>query len=387
MDRLLPSQLQSPWSASPLAPLNLAALITWFAVLLQSLSFNKLVAADGLQWGGAVALLLVGVGYLLANAHTGTDPRSVLRQRLLVIAQAVAVLMAAWWLRNIGPAILLIIVAAQAVSMWPRPKAILGLGLCNLLLIAIWLQWIPLASALLALLPMIGFQTFAALTVHYAVSAERAREELGTTHAQLLATQQLLEDSARSGERLRLSRELHDVAGHKLTALKLNLRLLQRDPKFAEREEVQISATLADELLADIRAVVSELRKYDGIDLTSAIKTLTRQIPGMRFVVDIDPALCVTNLDVAETLLRCAQEGITNALKHARASEIRIECRNVGERVELVVRNDGPALPVVAFGNGLNGMRERLAQAGGELILRAREGGGAELRAAVPSHG
>ncbi len=234
---------------------------------------------------------------------------------------------------------------------------------------------------------MVGFQVFAALTVHYAVSAERAREELGVTHAQLLATQQLLEDSARSGERLRLSRELHDVAGHKLTALKLNLRLLQRDPVLAERDEVKVSATLADELLADIRAVVSELRKYDGIDLATAIRTLTSQIPGTRFVVDIDPDLCVTDLTVAETLLRCAQEGITNALRHARASEIRVVCRARDGRVELAVRNDGPPLPPVAFGNGLTGMRERLSLAGGELSLRAREGGGAELLAAVPSSG
>jgi len=377
----------TPWSPSPLAPLNLAALITWLAVLLQSLRWERLQAGNELEWGGVLALLAVGGLYMLSNAQSGSDARGERRQRALVIAQAVATLVAAACLRNIGPAVLLIIVAAQVMALWPRRVAILGLATVNLTLVAIWVQWVPLMSALLGLLPMIGFQTFAALTVHYAVSAERAREELGATHAQLLATQQLLEDSARSGERLRLSRELHDVAGHKLTALKLNLRLLLRDPVLAEREEVRVSAALADELLADIRAVVSELRKYDGIDLATAIRTLTQQIPGPRFVVEIDPALRVTDLTVAETLLRCAQEGITNALRHARASEIRIECRNVGERVELAVRNDGPPLLPVAFGNGLTGMRERLSAAGGELILRARAGGGAELLAAVPTRG
>ncbi len=387
MDPKAPTPLQTPWNPSPLAPLNLAALITWLAVLLQSLRVDRLQAGNGLEWSGALALFAVGGLYVLSNAQDASHARGELRQRALVIAQALATLIAAACLRNIGPAVLMIIVAAQVIALWPRRIAIFGLALVNLTLVAIWAQWVPLTSALLGLLPMIGFQTFAALTVHYAVSAERARDELAVTHAQLLATQQLLEDSARSGERLRLSRELHDVAGHKLTALKLNLRLLQRDPALAEREEVKVSATLADELLADIRAVVSELRKHDGIDLATAIRTLTSQIPGTRFVVDIDPDLCVTDLTLAETLLRCAQEGITNALRHARASEIRVECRSRDGRVELSVRNDGPPLLPVAFGNGLTGMRERLSLAGGELSLRAREGGGAELLAAVPARG
>src|SRR6185295_615600 len=79
------------------------------------------------------------------------------------------------------------------------------------------------------LLAYIGFQIFAALTAWYAKSAERTTKELQETNAHLLATRSLLEESARDGERLRLARELHDVAGHKLTALKLNLSVLKRD--------------------------------------------------------------------------------------------------------------------------------------------------------------
>jgi signal transduction histidine kinase len=374
---------ESPWHGTWLSPLNLAAYITWLAMLLQSLRWGRLAQGDALQWGGLAALLAVMACYLLANAPSAAPQR----ERVLVLLQAVAVLVATWCLRNGGPAVLLIIVAAQVVAMWPRWQAIAIMALINGLLLAIWLQGISLTSALLALLPMIGFQTFAALTVHYAMNAEQARRELAHTHAQLLATQRLLEDSARSGERLRLSRELHDVAGHKLTALKLNLRLLERDPALAAREEVKVAATLADELLQDIRAVVSELRKHDGIDLPAAIATLTQQIPGTRFTVDIDPDLRVPDVDTAEILLRCAQEGITNALRHGRAQSIEVSCGARDARIELTIRNDGAALKAVPFGNGLTGMRERLAAAGGELSLRALSGGGAELKAALPAHG
>lgn len=378
------NQPDSPWHGSLLSPLNLAAYITWFAVMLQSMRWNRLAEGDPRQWAGLGALTGVVVVYFLCSLLA--QSRQQRRERGLVLIQAALVLLASWYLRNGGPAILLIIVAGQVVALWPRGQAILIMLACNLALLAIWTQGISWSSALLSLLPMMGFQTFAALTVHYATTAESAREQLAQTHAQLLATQRLLEDSARSGERLRLSRELHDVAGHKLTALKLNLRLLQRDPVLAEREEVKVAATLADELLADIRAVVSELRKHDGIDLPSAITTLTEQIPGTRFKVDIDPGLRVADVETAEILLRCAQEGITNALRHGRASEIRVSCRRSGDCIELAVRNNGAQLKSVPFGNGLTGMRERLSEAGGDLTLTALSGGGAELLAAVPAH-
>lgn len=378
------SQPDSPWHGSLLSPLNLAAYITWLAVMLQSMRWNRLVEGDPRQWAGLGALTGVVVVYFLCSLLA--QSRQQQRERGLVLIQAALVLLASWYLRNGGPAILLIIVAGQVIALWPRGQAVLIMLACNLALLAIWTQGINWSGALLSLLPMMGFQTFAALTVHYATTAESAREQLAQTHAQLLATQRLLEDSARSGERLRLSRELHDVAGHKLTALKLNLRLLQRDPALAERDEVQVSAQLADELLADIRAVVSEMRRYDGIDLPSAITTLTEQIPGTRFKVDIDPGLRVADVETAEILLRCAQEGITNALRHGRANEIRVSCRRSGERIELAVRNNGAVLKSVPFGNGLNGMRERLSEAGGELSLTALSGGGAELLAAVPAH-
>src|SRR5699024_2029040 len=75
-----------------------------------------------------------------------------------------------------------------------------------------------------SLLSFIGFQMFAVLVMRYAIRAEDMAADLKSVNARLLATRSLLSETARDQERLRLSRELHDVAGHKLTALKLNLR-------------------------------------------------------------------------------------------------------------------------------------------------------------------
>ncbi|MBL8243957.1 MAG: sensor histidine kinase [Rhodanobacteraceae bacterium] len=380
-----PSLLQSPWHAGWFSPLNLAAYVTWLAIALQAPEWPRVLAGDPRQLLGVAALLAMLAAYLGAGAPRRT-PRPQL-ERVLVIAQALAVLLASECLRDGGPAVLMIIVAGQAIAMWPVRQAIAGLAAANLVLLALWLQGIDATSALLSLVSLAAFQSFAALTVHYATSAETARQQLAHTHAELLATQRLLEDSARSGERLRLSRELHDVAGHKLTALKLNLRLLERDPVLAARDEVRVAANLADELLQDIRAVVSELRKHDGIDLPAAIATLAQQIPGTRFRLDLDPGLRVEDVDRAEILLRCAQEGITNALRHGRPSTIEVGLHQHADRLELRIGNDGAPLRAPHFGNGLTGMRERLAAAGGLLDLTPRASGGADLTAVLPAHG
>jgi signal transduction histidine kinase len=250
-----------------------------------------------------------------------------------------------------------------------------------------WMWWggnRTMLDMLIILLPVGGFQAFAVLTMHYSLTSEAARAELGEVNAELLATRRLLEESARSAERLKLSRELHDVTGHKLTALKLNLAQLVRDPTLAAREEVRLSAELADELLSDIRAVVGELRVHDGIDLGEALQALVQSIPGTRFTIELDPLARVDQIATAETLLRCAQEGITNALRHGRAKSIELRCHRIGERLELCVTDNGAERPTLRFGNGLTGMRERLEAQGGSLDVGPAQGRGVRLVATLP---
>jgi signal transduction histidine kinase len=92
----------------------------------------------------------------------------------------------------------------------------------------------------------------------------------------------------------------------------------------------------------------------------------------------------VDRVETAEILLRCAQEGITNALRHGRAKRIGLHCLQQHGRISLTVRNDGVTPRSLDFGNGLTGMRERLHGVGGELALRALPDGGAELVASLP---
>ena len=367
------------------APLNIAAYVTWFAVSLGVIDQDKLRADDpalwAREWAGVAALLaMLALFVVSASRRVGNDtpPWNVIAQGLLVV-------LAEWLLRGGQTAVLLIIVAGQGVLLFSTRTFVLLMIAFNAAIAALWLgRTDSVGNLLLSLLPIFGFQAFAALTGHYAGSRERAREHLARINAELLATRRLLEESARAGERLKLSRELHDVAGHSLTALKLNLARLARDPVLAAREELQVSSALADDLLGQIRQVVGTLRAHDGFDLRAALEALAQPIPGVRIAIDIEDHLRVDDIEQAETLLRCAQEAITNALRHGRAGEIRVALQRIDGALTLSIANDGLVPARIDFGNGLTGMRERLDAVGGTLEVATTSPRGLQVIARIP---
>lgn len=376
---------RSWWGEGLLEPLNIAGYVTWLAILLHVIGWESDSLSDPRELTGLVGMLTFLVLLLVRARSEGTGRWDVEAAGRLVLLQGLCALVVTWAFRSGTAAILLIIVAAQLFSLFPLRRALAWQAFLNVGLAAIWSLALPWPRILVVLLPMMGFQAFAALTARYTMLAQRARDEVVQINAELLATRALLDESARSAERLKLSRELHDVAGHKLTALKLNLARLRRDPALANREEIIVATDLAHELLDDIRNVVGELRKHDGIDLRAALEALTLQIPGPRFNIEVEPEARVDAVEIAGTLLRCAQEGITNALRHGRPGEITVWCGRRDGAIELHVRDNGVAHPQIRFGNGLTGMRERLEALGGSLRIAPAPDRGVELIVSVPA--
>jgi signal transduction histidine kinase len=364
-------------------PLSIAAYVTWAAVAGTVVDIAKLRAGVGAEWAGTACL----VGIIVLFAIGGARPRRDMMQRdvLNVMLQGVLVVTAESLLKEGQTAVLLIIVAGQLVFTTSARITLLYLAFANGLIAASWVARSgSFASTLSWLLPVMGFQVFAAMTSHYAKAREVAREHLSRINAELLATRRLLEESARAGERLKLSRELHDVAGHSLTALKLNLARLARDPALAAREELQVSTMLADELLSQIRQVVGALRAHDGLDLRAALEALAHPLPGTRIEIEIDDGLRVDDIDQAEALLRCAQEAITNAVRHGRANKIAIGLHRNTDGLELRIDNDGTTPNMIEPGHGLTGMRERLQAIGGTLDVAPAAPRGLRLVARIP---
>ena len=231
----------------------------------------------------------------------------------------------------------------------------------------------------------LGFQMFALFTSYTALSEARAREELAMLNAELRATQALLAESSRTAERGRIARDLHDLMGHHLTALSLNLEVASHVSEGKSLEHVQKAQTLTKLLLSDVRETVSTMREDTALNLAHALGLLTRDVLGLKIHLTLPPDLALDDPNRAQVIVRCVQEVITNTLKHAHAENLWLELRHTPNGIEIHAKDDGRGAKEVTAGNGLSGMKERLASIGGDLSLTSSPGEGFSLHARLPA--
>ena len=359
-----------------LQPLHLALLLTWAAVALS-------LPGESAQYGALrwCLMLLFLFGSLLGDL----PPARPWRINALLVVQALCALALVWLApRNGTTPVLLVVVAAQLGMRWPLRRTLLAMLVLNVAFYVL-LRAADYSSPALVVLIYGGFQSFALLIGHYASTAERARDQLALVNADLLATRALLADSARDAERLRVARELHDVAGHKLTAMKLNLRALASLPEFVGREDVALVQQLSNELLEDIRSVVQALRDTRGLDLETALRALAAPLPKPRLQLHIADDVQVGDPALAETLLRLVQEALTNAARHADAEVLTVTLTREGRDVVLRIEDDGRAGTVVREGNGMAGMRERVTALHGTFARGTTAVGGMCIDVRLPA--
>ncbi|WP_425477272.1 sensor histidine kinase [Stenotrophomonas humi] len=352
-----------------LHPLNLAGFITWLAVAF-TLPFGD---AAQLPWRWACALL-----FLLAFLFATTLAQPSWQRTLLLLIEAMSALVLIRLAHNNGVApALLVMLAAQIAATWPLRTTLLMVAVINLGMYLV-LRDVHEHAGVVVLI-FAGFQAFAMLTTHYAHTAEQARDRLALVNADLLATRALLAESSRDAERLRLSRELHDVAGHKLTALRLQLRALAgRNDAPAE---LALCEQLSAELLGDIRAVVHSLRDGGQLDIATALHALAAPLPRPRLQLQLDDDVQVRDTAMAEALLRCVQEALTNSARHGESQVLQVTLRQYEGRLQLDMQDDGKLRGELREGNGLIGMRERVVEHGGRLHLQRAASGALHIHA------
>ncbi|MBD9537551.1 sensor histidine kinase [Stenotrophomonas sp. STM01] len=356
-----------------LHPLNLAGLLTWLAVAF-TLRYGE-AAQLPWRWGCAAVFL---AAFLVATAL----PHRTWRRKVLLLVEAVSALalIRLAHYSGVAPA-LLVMLAAQIAATWPLRITLLLIAAVNVGMYLVLRDVHAHAGAVVLIFA--GFQAFAMLTTHYAHSAEQARDRLALVNADLLATRALLAESSRDAERLRLSRELHDVAGHKLTALRLQLRAL------AGRSDAPAELTLCEqlsaELLGDIRAVVHSLRDGGQLDIATALHALAAPLPRPRLHLAMDEAVQVSTTAKAETLLRCVQEALTNSARHGEAQVLQVTLHQHEGRLLLDMHDDGRLRGQLREGNGLTGMRERVAEQHGTLELQRTATGALHIHVELPA--
>ena len=134
-----------------------------------------------------------------------------------------------------------------------------------------------------------------------------------------------------------------------------------------------------------MREAVSQLREGGAIDLGAALRPLAENVPSLAIHMDIEDPLTMDDPERAHVLLRCTQEIITNAVRHAGAHNLWIHARREDGRIGIDAHDDGAGADAVVPGNGLRGMRERLVQHGGDLQVEARLGAGFRLHLSLPA--
>ncbi|TVR98356.1 MAG: sensor histidine kinase [Wenzhouxiangellaceae bacterium] len=366
-----------------LKPLALASYVALAAVWMGVVGWFGL-PGEGYEVAAIVLLGSFSIAWLWALASNHERPGWHSAASLILLAVS-ALGLISLGRSGVSP-ILLILLATMLAARFPDARVIIPLLLVNLVFAGLmhWRWQAEWSWVMVSVAAYGAFQAFAALLLHYARQAESMAEDLRAVNAHLLATRYLLDEAARDQERLRLSRELHDIAGHKLTALKMNLRQLRRQPDLEQVPALEQASQLADELLGDIRGVVRQLRAGDGLDLARGLEQLARPFPRPRLELDIEPGLRLERADQAEAILRLVQEALTNAARHGQARRLWVSLREHETGLELKLEDDGAATLPIKPGNGLTGMRERIESLGGNVRLEPSKRGGLLISASLP---
>jgi signal transduction histidine kinase len=380
--------------------LRYAGLFTWAVVgiplLLNSWYFpisdpEDLIAAPPDMIRSAIAYVIFGIAYWLVTRQLGMRRTNKFDIVLLAILTLSAIAVSRYTGTGLG-SILLMLVSGVIPWLMPVAVGVTWLVLQHLPLIPVFLElrdfngdkvFTP-SLAILQTVMYVGYSSFTFITGLVAKQQAQAREEQRRLNAELRATRALLAESSRMSERLRISRELHDLLGHHLTALSLNLEVAGHLTEGKAHDHVRQSHTLARLLLTDVREAVSEMREERGIDLTNALRVLAEGVPALDVRLDLPERLQIEDPECAQVLLRCAQEIITNTVRHAGASHLDLAVSQGEDGLRLQAKDDGRGAEGAAPGNGLRGMRERLSACGGRVDIITAPGQGFALDVRIP---
>lgn len=369
--------------------LKAALAVAWLWMSVVMLASERIVS---LRHGLIVAACFVGFGIAMAfNLRAVPRPRTTWTTVARLLVQALVA--------SVISTDLYYLIAIEIPLVLPLRPAAIAFGGLTLLTIteSLWLAQIGHFEAVqgLGLLSkvtqvilttgyLVGFQTVAFAGGLLAVTEARARSQVSRLMSELELTNRMLAERSREAERLAIARELHDTVGHRLAALGVSLDLESRRADADSAASLREARDATQQLLVEVREVVGAMRQERPIDLKRGIAKLVEGVGALEVELTVTPGFDVQDPAAAHGLLRCVQESLTNVLRHARATRVRIDLRRDESGVTLRVRDDGDGAERLREGHGLRGMRERLEPLGGTLRVTSQPGDGLELVAWLP---
>jgi PAS domain S-box-containing protein len=227
-----------------------------------------------------------------------------------------------------------------------------------------------------------------------------AELKLKGSHEQLRALAARLQD-VREEERTRMAREVHDELGQVLTALKMELALLNQKlmdsstttPRRALLDEIGSITRVVDQAIQTVRKIATELRPevLDHLGLKPAIESHAQEFEnrtGIRCEMKSNIENIDVEMDCASAIFRIFQETLTNVARHAQASQVKINLEKRDSNLFLEVHDNGVGIDLSALSDvkslGLLGMKERTLLLGGEIQIDGKPGEGTNVRLKVP---
>jgi two-component system, NarL family, sensor histidine kinase UhpB len=230
--------------------------------------------------------------------------------------------------------------------------------------------------------PVDGGPAIVALAQTFNEMLDRLESERRDSARQALLVQE--------GERQRIARELHDEVGQTLTGVMLQVEGLASvipDELQDQLDELRETARHGTE---EVRRIARRLRPeaLEDLGLESALAALAAAFgeqAGLLIERRLQPGLPLSK-EQELVVYRIAQEALTNVVRHADATEVRLHLERADERAILTVRDDGGGIPPGAFrsSQGIRGMRERAMLIGAQLTIAALPAGGTEVKLSVP---
>jgi PAS domain S-box-containing protein len=224
---------------------------------------------------------------------------------------------------------------------------------------------------------------------------QRAEDQLKTSRDQLRALAARLQ-TVREEERKSVAREIHDELGQACTAIKMDLALIGRRASKRQtrlRSKVVSAMQLADEMIATLRRISSELRPrtLDDLGLPAALEWQAQEFEsrtGIRCRLTLPQDPFTLDPERSTAVFRIFQESLTNVARHSHATRVDARLETNAKQLSFEVHDNGCGLDADAAkprqSLGLVGMQERALLLNGELRIAGAPGGGTTLTLRIP---
>ncbi len=202
---------------------------------------------------------------------------------------------------------------------------------------------------------------------------------------------EFVESESASRERNRVTRELHDVTAYALTNIAMTMnaaKVLLRDNPGELPDLFETTRRQAEDALQETRKTLYLLRsvedrKREGLHAFVQLARQFQLATGVEVQINYGNVPFSLGREVDGMIYRLMQQGLTNAFRHGRADEVRVNLWRAEEEIRVTISDNGTGSEDIHEGIGLKGMRERLSSVGGRIETRSRPDG-FDLSAAIP---